>query len=30
MANIKLTSGEIVTVINYKDIHDLIAEKAEQ
>lgn len=27
MANIKLTSGEIATVINYKDIHDLIAEK---
>ena len=27
MANIKLTSGEIVTLINYKDVHDLIAEK---
>lgn len=27
MANIKLVSGEIATVINYKDIHDLIAEK---
>lgn len=27
MANIKLVSGEIVTVIHYKDIHDLIAEK---
>lgn len=27
MANIKLVSGEIVTVINYKDVHDLIAEK---